>query len=236
MKNINNKKIYNIIFSYLTFDEFCVLKEYSYKITQDIGIPSWNIYFKMNNIKISKINSNIKLFDSINSVRLFFINEDKYYIDRKIYLKYGIDIFDEYDPDFKELYFHNKKIIKYLIKNNLIRKPYYLTLKEIIERKYYKLFAQIVYNKFIEIDLTELLSDESFLPAVRIGIHTGKGYIFRESENKIIKTKNLKYAIIKGDIKEIYFLINKIGLSPSESDIELIRKYIPYLENIMYCL
>ena len=97
-------------------------------------------------------------------------------------------------------------------------------------------WALINFGQFIEIDLTELLSDESFLPAVRIGIHTGKGYIFRKSENKIIKTKNLRYAIIKGDIKEIYFLINNIGLSPSEDDIELIKKYIPYLEKIMYCL
>ena len=235
-KNKDDKKIYKIIFSYFTFDEFCILKEYSYKSIQNIHIPSWNTYFKMNNIKISKINSNIKLFDSISSVRIFFMNFDKYHIDRKIYLKYGIDIFDKFDPDFKEVYFHNKKIVKYLMDNNLIRKPYYLTLKEIIERKYYKLFAQIIYKFFIEVDLTELLSDESFLPAIRIGIHTGKGYIFRKTENKIIKTKNLKHAIIKGDIKEIYFLINKIGLSPSEDDIELIKKYIPYMEKIMYCL
>ena len=231
-----NEYFNEIIYSYLTFDEFCVLRENSYRELRKINIPSWNIYFKINNIKISKINSNINLIDSINSVRIFFMNEKKFNIDKKIYIKYGIDLFEKYNSDFKDLYLHNKKIIKHLKLSNLIRKPYYLTLKEIIERKYYKLFGYIIYKKFNEIDLTELLSNEIFLPAIRIGIYTGKGYIFRKSGRKIIKTKNMKNAILKEDINEISFLINIVGLMPSENDIKLIKKHIPQLENTMYYL
>ena len=54
------EQIYLEIYTFLPFDNFCRLKEYSNIITKSLNLPSWQDYFKIHNIKIVKISNKEK--------------------------------------------------------------------------------------------------------------------------------------------------------------------------------
>ena len=255
MKILYERKILNIIYNFLSFDDFCRLKEYPNYIVKELKIPSWKYSFNQNNIKIIRLNKSNKL----NDVRIFLKNNDNnfyhnndknYYVSKKIYMKYGIDKFDNSIDEIPiEIQVENTLCIDYLKKCELFRNPYYITIDEIINSNYIKLLGYIIYVYFGEIDVSYLLypvnlTDEEIIPlekrmcAIRMAIHTDKGYIIKKIKKNINgsicyienKIDSLENSILKKDFPAVVFLIKEIGMIPTAGNMKLIKKYLPQLE------
>lgn len=253
-------QVYKYIYVFLPFDNFCRLKEYSQTSTKELNIPSYRYYFDQNDIEIVKI-SDPKITHLLKSVRIFLKNS--YYINKNIHMTYGID---KFDIDLMNLYEENLMFniqtetdlcLNALKQNNLLRDPHYINLDEVIDKKYFNLLGYIIYEYFDEVDVTYLfnkidifnpnkhVNNEKHLCAIRVAIHTDKGYItkkflpqfFKKNKYNCTKAKprgwdrvdSLENSILKRDYDAVVFLIREIGMVPTKGNIKLIKKYIPKL-------
>jgi len=235
------KNIFSYIYSYLSFDNFCRLKEYPHDVSKKLCIPSWKYYFEINNIKIIKLFKK-NMENSLKSARIFFKNGG--YVSSKIYAKYGMDKFEiaaNIDSDFIDIQVENTLCINYLKKCGLIRNPYYLTLDDIINNGYFKLLGYIIYTYFDKVDVSyllysvklpdgEIISLEKRMCAIRVSMHVDKGYIIKNIKKYKRIIDGLENSILKKDFSAVIFLIEELGMKPTIGNMKLIKKYIPQLE------
>ena len=141
-----NEYIYIQIYSFLPFDDFCKLREYSHKVIKDLHVPLWKHYFKQNNIKIVKLQ---KMTNLLKGTRIFFNHINDNFVNNRIYMKYGMDKFDTLINKknmFMSVQVEIELCINYLKERKLIRNPYYLTMNDIIHSGYINLLGYIIHN------------------------------------------------------------------------------------------
>jgi len=261
------------VYTYLSFDNFCKLREYPLKIIKELHIPSYQYYFDKNNIEIVKLSSSkpdaSELNHSLRSVRIFFRDmnmnstcRDSYYVNKGTCRRYGIDKFDPVlmniyasDEIFSNILIDSILCINMLKQEGLLRDPYYVNLDEIINKRFFNLLGYIIYEYFEEVNVSYLLNEveinipikknieyEKRMCAIRVAIHTDKGYIPKKcipvtKKTNKVKLKNwdrvdtLENSILKRDYDAVMFLIRDIGMIPTKGHKKLIKKYIPKLED-----